>query len=244
MANFSTHFWQRPKNQLTLLGCYGRNTSLSFFDLDEYLVLPGGGSINNSMCLARPLLDKGAAGRLGSWNFVRFQAKTCPESNSDLPCWEDGRGVSGSGNIKLLHDVCPMSTGHAKQVIVADMVDIVSVHFTFSERFEGNQLVNMSCGYLLHFYSLLMGRRSIVTATLRKIPALTWNFHEEHGRRQVKWPAGLAPVDYETCKADASSRLHAVARYRDVQARPPIATAVTKNTPNQDQILASRQKCI
>lgn len=45
VAGWSTHFWQRPKHQLTLLGSYGRNTSLSFIDFDEFMVLQNGRSI-------------------------------------------------------------------------------------------------------------------------------------------------------------------------------------------------------
>lgn len=224
IANFSTHFWQRPKNQITLLGAYGRNARLAFFDLDEYLVLPDGGTVSDSLCFGQPLLlDKAASGsaagkQLASWTFIRFQAKLCQENNADMPCWEDGRGVSGTADVQLLHDVCPMSTGHGKQIMVADMVDIPSVHFTFSEHHAGNHLVNMSCAHLLHFYSLLEGRRGGVTATLRKIPALTWNYDPVRGQRQIKWPEGLAPVEYETCKADPASRQNALIRYKAAHA--------------------------
>lgn len=216
MAAWSTHYWQRPKNQLTLLGAQGRGARLAYFDLDEYLVLPDGStSVDGARCFGKPLLDKGEGGKVGSWTFVRFQAKTCPHVNADLPCWQKGQSVSNSNSdIDLLHDLCSMSPGHGKHILEADMVDIISVHWTASEQYEGNQLVNTSCGHLLHFYSLLEGRRAAVTGTLRKIPSLTWNFDPTLGRRQLRWPEGLATVYYEQCRTNPAARINAVIAYR------------------------------
>lgn len=72
IAGWSTHFWQRPKHQLTLLGCYGRNTSLSFIDMDEYMVLPNARSIHDAQCLGRPLLDPDPGGPRASFVFARY----------------------------------------------------------------------------------------------------------------------------------------------------------------------------
>lgn len=227
MASWSTHYWQRPKNQLTLLGSYGRDAKLAFFDLDEYLVIPSGTTVMDAKCFGQPLLHKGDNGRIGSWSFVRYQAKTCADSNADLPCWEEGHTISSQADIKLLHDLCPMSFGHGKHIMEADMVDTVSVHYSYSERFEGNRLVNTTCGYLLHFYSLLEGRRALVTGTLRKIPATRWTFNPATGRREVWWPEGLAPLSVE-CSGRTNLREDALRSYKALQVK---SQSVLEGTP-------------
>jgi hypothetical protein len=214
VASWSTHYWQKPKNQLTLLGAYGRGAKLAYFDLDEYLVLPDGRSVSDAMCFGKPLLDKGEGGKTGSWAFIRFQAKTCADSDADLPCWQKGHSVSSNRDTQLLHDLCPMSPGHGKHILEADMVDSISVHFTTSEQYEGNALVNASCGHLLHFYSLLESRRAGVTGTLRKTPPVAWNVDRDSGRRQVVWPEGLAPLEYEQCLASPAARIKAIVAFK------------------------------
>jgi hypothetical protein len=166
------------------------------------------------MCAGRRLLDPGPDGRVGSWTFLRFQAKTCPDSVSDLPCWEEGHSVSASGDIELLHDLCPMSTMHGKQIITANKVDSVGVHFTHSDSFDGNHLVNSTCGHLLHFYSLVEGRRAGVTSILRTIPALSWNVDPLTGHRQMVWPDGLSALSHETCRSTPGARVMAVTAYK------------------------------
>jgi hypothetical protein len=58
-------YWQKPRNQLTLLAAFGTNLWLSFFDLDEYLVLPQGGTLDNSSCAGRPLLGSSISNSSG-----------------------------------------------------------------------------------------------------------------------------------------------------------------------------------
>jgi hypothetical protein len=214
VGTWSNHYWQRPKNQLTLLGAYARHAMLSYFDFDEYLVLPGGATLGDTKCLREPMLDAGKSGKFGSWTFTRFQAKTCAQMDSDMPCWQAGASAGSAQDIKLLHDLCPMGKDHGKQVIVADMVDSLSVHFTESQRFDGNKAVNVSCGYLLHFYSLLEGRRFGVSGLLRKLPPLVWVANTSLGRRQVWWPEGLAPLSHETCDTMKTARAAAAKAYR------------------------------
>jgi hypothetical protein len=214
VSSFSTHYWQRPKNQLTLLGTYGRGAKLAYFDLDEYLVLPGGANVGDATCLGKSLLDAGDAADIGSWTFIRFQAKTCADRDSDMPCWQAGASVTSRQDIELLHDVCPMSTSHGKQIMVADMVDSIGVHFTESQRFKGNTPIDASCGYLLHFYSLLEGRRAGVTGTLRKLPPVAWTVDSSFGGRHLHWPEGLVPLTYETCKTKVAARMDALIAYK------------------------------
>jgi hypothetical protein len=217
VATTSTHYWQRPKNQLTLLAAYGRDAMLSFFDFDEYLVLPNGAKVIDARCFGKPLLDR--SNRTGSWTFIRFQAKMCPKSDADFPCWRKGQTATSTDDIELLHDVCPMATLHGKNVLMADRVDSVSVHFTHSDKYFGNRLLNMTCGHLLHFYSLLEGRRAGVTGILRKLPPITWNFDPATGRREVKWPKGLAPFEYETCVANSAARVNVVHAFNKYKAQ-------------------------
>lgn len=174
---------------------------------------------------------------MGSWTFIRFQAKTCPDKDSDMPCWEEGASVTSTQDIQLLHDVCPMSSSHGKQIMVADMVDSVSVHFTESKHYKGNKAVDTSCGHLLHFYSLLEGRRAGVSAILRKLPSVLWSVDAARGRRQLVWPEGLAPLSYETCTKAPAARMDAIIAYKKaykakhgvvpVIGHPPAAAAST-----------------
>lgn len=197
---------------MTLLGSYGRNITLGFIDLDEFLVLSGGRGIHDAHCLGRPLLDPSASRPVGSFVIPRYQAKSCPHDPGDLPCWEAGGQAASSWQDKQLHHaLCPMSPLHGKLVLRADMVDTVSVHFSHSDRFAGNHHVNETCAYLLHFYSLVEGRRPGITTFLAKLPPVTWRTSGE-GPLGVVWPQGLSLLTHEACKSPSAQK-DAIKRY-------------------------------
>ena len=238
MASWSTHFWQKPKNQHTLLGMYGRQAKIAFFDLDEYLVLPSGRTVGETECFGKPILNMGDDGRTGSWVFIRYQARSCINATAgggDMECWQQGYlPASSDVNLQLLHDVCPMSMGHGKHIIVPDMVDTISVHFAWAEGFNTNAMVNATCGYLLHFYALLNDRRSPVTAGLKRFPALRWDVDLTTGRRGVQWPEGLSPYAIDcgplpTARKDKLDQYQAVVQ-RGSKAKPRQGQAVAKAT--------------
>jgi hypothetical protein len=210
-----------PHASLGEAQCFGRplldSSSSGISDSSSGSISSGDGGSSSGSSGEAPGVRAGASSgqQVGSWTFVRFQAKTCAHEDADLPCWQAGASVTSSSDIQLLHDLCPMSTAHGKQVLVADRVDSISVHFTSSERYAGNRLVDPSCGHLLHFYSLLEGRRAGVTGTLRKIPPLSWNVVDAaSGRRALQWPEGLAPLAHEQCKASPAARMAALVAYK------------------------------
>lgn len=108
----------------------------------------------------------------------------------------------------MYHSLCPMSTMHGKMLLRADMVDSVTVHFTVTGgevTSHHNYHVNETCAYLLHFFSLVEGRRPGITSSLIKLPPVLWRTAGD-GQHGVLWPQGLSKLSHEACKVPKAEK--------------------------------------
>lgn len=143
-------YWQKPRNQLTLLAAYGTRLRLTFFDLDEYLVLPNGGTITNSSCAGESLLNSSSP----AWNFVRYSARSC-KKGVEFECWRDGQALPTATGLDLVLEKCPCQ--YHKPLLVADRVLTLSVHYVWA---WGAKIASVptSCGFLVHLHALVNQR--------------------------------------------------------------------------------------
>lgn len=148
-------YWQKPRNQLTLLAAYGTQLKLTFFDLDEYLVLPQGGTVfgGNSSCMGRPLLDPKAP----AFSFARYSVRSCSKQTTDWQCWlQDGQALATATEpVDLLIEKCPCQ--FHKPLVEAERTLSLSVHYVWA---WGVKVVDVPqrCGFLMHLHALVQRR--------------------------------------------------------------------------------------
>lgn len=142
-------YWQKPRNQLTLLAAFGTKVRLTFFDLDEYLVLPRGGTAQHSTCLGTPLLVDSPA-----IAFSRFSVRSCAD-RVDLACWREGQALPSASGLALQMERCPCQ--FHKPLVQPDRLLTMSVHYVWA---WGATVFDVppSCGFLVHLHALVNAR--------------------------------------------------------------------------------------
>lgn len=145
------YFWQVPRNQLALLASYGHKVKLSFFDLDEYLVLPKGGTIQDRMCGNMPLLNDDIA----VTTVTRYPALCTGCTGEELSCWEKANTLGSSGSIQLTQ--CPCYLG--KSILTAGEVVNTKVHKSAPASGYIGMHMEAHCGYLIHLQALISNKR-------------------------------------------------------------------------------------
>lgn len=182
-------FWQKPRNQLTLLAAYGTNVRLAFFDLDEYLVLPQGGTLASAQCNGKPLLDD----KSPAWSFARHSTRSCLDNKApnsvDLVCWKDGQALPVSTDIGLELERCPCR--FHKPLLRPERVLTMSVHYVWA---FGKKIADVpqSCGFLVHLHALIKNRGHFMPAGLKAefLVRAQWVLPEFGSGQVVMEPAG------------------------------------------------------
>jgi hypothetical protein len=181
-------YWQKPRNQLTLLAAYGHSAlRLAFFDLDEFLVLPQGGTLASALCNGRPLLQAGQPAA----SFARYSARSCVAAPVDLQCWLGGAPLPTTSGVELLMERCPCQ--FHKPLLRPQDVLTMSVHFVWPAG-RGKRVADVphGCGFLLHLHALVHQREHFMPQGLAAdhIGAATWVLPLQGGSARIALPTG------------------------------------------------------
>ncbi|KAF6263650.1 hypothetical protein COO60DRAFT_380132 [Scenedesmus sp. NREL 46B-D3] len=145
------YFWQVPRNQITLLAGYGRRLQLAFLDMDEYMVLPGGGNLSSSQCHLRPTLDS----HFGVITLARYPGLCSNCTGEELDCWDAANKLGNAGRLRITQ--CPCLLG--KPVLTAGKVVNTRVHKAApAVGFYGIDL-DPRCAYVVHLQALISSAR-------------------------------------------------------------------------------------
>jgi hypothetical protein len=133
---------------------------LAFFDLDEYLVLPQGGTVSDTSCVGEPLLDP----KFPAFSFARYSVRSCSK-DIDWDCWLDGQALATSSNLNLVLEKCPCQ--FHKPLVDADKTLTLSVHYVWAWGAKV-QDIPQSCGFLMHLHALVHRRSHFMPPGLEK----------------------------------------------------------------------------
>jgi hypothetical protein len=209
-------YWQKPRNQLTLLAAYGTAVKLTFFDLDEYLVLPQGGTLfggkngnssSSSSCMGRPLLGEDSS--VPALSFARYSVRSCSDKRTDLQCWlQDGQALpTASKPMGLLIEKCPCQ--FHKPLVEADKTLTLSVHYVWA---WGAKVVDVPqrCGFLMHLHALVQRRGHFMPPGVEQDHLLRaqWVLPESGGSGRVFVAGSSSSSDDDD---DISRHLHSAA---------------------------------
>jgi hypothetical protein len=145
------YFWQVPRNQITLLAGYGRRLQLAYLDMDEYLVLPGGGDLSSSKCHARPTLGD----HYGVITLVRYPGLCSNCTGEELDCWEAANKLGNKGRLQITQ--CPCLLG--KPVLTAGKVVNTRVHKAAPALGFYSTQLDPHCAYVVHLQALISSSR-------------------------------------------------------------------------------------
>jgi hypothetical protein len=145
------YFWQVPRNQITLLAGYGRSLQLAYLDMDEYVVLPGGGDLSSSQCHAMPTLDD----HYGVITLVRYPGLCSNCTGEELDCWEAANKLGNKGRLQITQ--CPCLLG--KPVLTAGKVVNTRVHKAAPALGFYSTQLDPHCAYVVHLQALISSSR-------------------------------------------------------------------------------------
>ncbi|WIA28650.1 hypothetical protein OEZ86_011186 [Tetradesmus obliquus] len=145
------YFWQVPRNQITLLAGYGRTLQLAYLDMDEYLVLPGGGDLSSSKCQQRPTLDS----QFGVITLVRYPGLCSNCTGEELGCWEAANKLGNKGRLQITQ--CPCLLG--KPVLAAGKVVNTRVHKAAPAAGYYAIQLDPHCAFVVHLQALISSSR-------------------------------------------------------------------------------------
>lgn len=187
-APHTQYFWQKPRSQLTLLAAFGTDVRLSFFDLDEYLVLPQAGTIIDGQCMGKLLLEGAPA-----MSFPRHSARSCKQ-RPELDCWKDGKALPETTGLDIVLERCPCQ--FHKPLVRPERVVTLSVHFVWAWGAK-IPVVPSQCGFLLHLHALVHERRHLMPHHMpnHHFVAGTWVLPKEQGSGLLLHHDGQNMVD-------------------------------------------------